>query len=121
MTSTIKDRNGKDLTEAKEIKKRWQEHTEGFPGGPGVKSLPFHEGDMGLIPGRKIPRTVGHLSPCSTATEPVPWSPRAATTKPMHPRAHAPQEKPLQWETFVPQLEKACLQQQNPAQPKKSK
>ena len=25
---TIKDRNGKDLTEAQEIKKRWQEYTE---------------------------------------------------------------------------------------------
>ena len=25
---TIKNRNGKDLTEAEEIKKRWQEHTE---------------------------------------------------------------------------------------------
>ena len=25
---TIKDRNGKDLTEAKEIKKSWQEYTE---------------------------------------------------------------------------------------------
>ena len=25
---TIKDRNGKDLTEAEEIKKRWQEHTQ---------------------------------------------------------------------------------------------
>ena len=25
---TIKDRNGKDLTEGKEIKKRWQEYTE---------------------------------------------------------------------------------------------
>ena len=25
---TIKDRNGMDLTEAKEIKKRWQENTE---------------------------------------------------------------------------------------------
>ena len=24
----IKDRNGMDLTEAREIKKRWQEHTE---------------------------------------------------------------------------------------------
>ena len=24
---TIKDRNGKDLTEAKESKKKWQEHT----------------------------------------------------------------------------------------------
>ena len=26
--STIKDRNGMDLTEAKDIKKRWQEYTE---------------------------------------------------------------------------------------------
>ena len=25
---TIKDRNNKDLTEAEEIKKRWQEYTE---------------------------------------------------------------------------------------------
>ena len=25
---TIKDRNGKDLTEAEEVKKRWQEYTE---------------------------------------------------------------------------------------------
>ena len=25
---TIKDRNGKDLIEAEEIKKRWQEYTE---------------------------------------------------------------------------------------------
>ena len=25
---SIKDRNGKDLTEAEEIKKRWQEYTE---------------------------------------------------------------------------------------------
>ena len=27
-TSTIKDRNSKDLTEAEEIEKRWQEYTE---------------------------------------------------------------------------------------------
>ena len=26
--STIKDRKGKDLTEAEDIKKRWQEYTE---------------------------------------------------------------------------------------------
>ena len=26
--TTIKDRNGKDITEAEEIKKRWQEYTE---------------------------------------------------------------------------------------------
>ena len=28
MMSTIKDRNGMDLTEAEDIKKRWQEYTE---------------------------------------------------------------------------------------------
>ena len=27
-TDTMKDRNGKDLTEAERIKKRWQEYTE---------------------------------------------------------------------------------------------
>ena len=27
---TIKDRNGIDLTEAEEIKKRWQEHRENY-------------------------------------------------------------------------------------------
>ena len=27
-TSSIKDRNGMDLTEAEDIKKRWQEYTE---------------------------------------------------------------------------------------------
>ena len=26
----IKDKNGKDITEAEEIKKRWQEYTEGL-------------------------------------------------------------------------------------------
>ena len=30
---TIKDRNGKDLTEAEEIKKRWQEYTEVYKKG----------------------------------------------------------------------------------------
>ena len=29
-TGTIKNRNGKDLTEAKDIKKRWQEYTEDY-------------------------------------------------------------------------------------------
>ena len=27
---TIKDRNGMDLTEAEDIKKRWQEYTENY-------------------------------------------------------------------------------------------
>ena len=30
---TIKERNGKDLTEAEEIKKRWQEYTEMYKKG----------------------------------------------------------------------------------------
>ena len=29
-TGTIKDRNGMDLTEAEDIKKRWQKHTEDY-------------------------------------------------------------------------------------------
>ena len=37
---TIKDRKGKDLTEAKEIKKRWQEYQSGWPcPPPGNRSL----------------------------------------------------------------------------------
>ena len=28
---TIKNRNGMDLTEAEDIKKRWQEYTENYP------------------------------------------------------------------------------------------
>ena len=27
---TIKDRNGRDITEAEDIKKRWQEYTENY-------------------------------------------------------------------------------------------
>ena len=30
MMGTIKDRNSKDLTEAEDIKKRWQEYTEDY-------------------------------------------------------------------------------------------
>ena len=30
---TVKDRNGKNLTEAEEIKKRWQEYTELYKNG----------------------------------------------------------------------------------------
>ena len=29
-TGTIKDRNGMDLTEAEDIKKRWQEYTKNY-------------------------------------------------------------------------------------------
>ena len=39
---TIKDRNGKDLTEAEEIKKRWQEYTELHK--KGLNDLDNHHG-----------------------------------------------------------------------------
>ena len=38
----IKDRNGKDLTEAEEIKKRWQEYTELYK--KGHNDLDNHDG-----------------------------------------------------------------------------
>ena len=41
--NTIKDRNGKDLTEAEEIKKRWQEYTEELHK-KGVDDLDNHNG-----------------------------------------------------------------------------
>ena len=39
----IKDRNGKDLTEAQEIKKRWHEYTE-EPYKKGLNDLDNHDG-----------------------------------------------------------------------------
>ena len=39
--ATIKDRNCKDLTEAEEIKKRWQEYTEELQG---LNDLHNHDG-----------------------------------------------------------------------------
>ena len=47
----IKDRNGKDLTEAEEIKKRWQEYTELYK--KGHNDLDNHDG------------VVTHLEPTS--------------------------------------------------------
>ena len=40
---TIKDINGMDLTEAEEIKKRWQEYTEGLYN-KGLHDLDNHDG-----------------------------------------------------------------------------
>ena len=40
---TIKDRNGKDLTEAEEIKKRWKEHTKELYK-KGLNDLDNHDG-----------------------------------------------------------------------------
>ena len=42
---TIKDRNGMDLTEAEDIKKRWQEYTEELY----KKDLPDPDNDGGVI------------------------------------------------------------------------
>ena len=39
---TIKDRNGMDLTEAEDIKKRWQEYTELYK--KGLNDLDNHDG-----------------------------------------------------------------------------
>ena len=41
-TGTIWDRNGKDLTEAEDIQKRWQEYTELYK--KGVNDLDNHDG-----------------------------------------------------------------------------
>ena len=41
-TGTINDRNGKDLTEVEEIKKRWQEYTELYQKSP--KDPDNHDG-----------------------------------------------------------------------------
>ena len=41
--STIKDRNGMDLTEAEDIKKRWQEYSEELYE-KGVNNLDNHDG-----------------------------------------------------------------------------
>ena len=50
-----------------------------FPGGPVVKNLPSNVGGAGSIPGwgTKIPQAMGQLSPCATATEPVPCNERS--------------------------------------------
>ena len=42
-TGSIKDRNGRDLTEAEDTKKRWQEHTEE------LYKKDLHDPDNGVI------------------------------------------------------------------------
>ena len=54
----------------------------------------------------KIPHAAGQLSPCATTTEPMLWSPPAASTEPVCPRAHVQQQaNPPQREARAPQLE----------------
>ena len=87
----------------------------GFPGGSVVKNLPANAGDMASIPGlgrshlalSNQARGPQLLSLCSTAQEPRLLNPRPQLLKPGHPRAHAPQEKPLQQEAHTPQLERS--------------
>ena len=58
---------------------------------------------------------------CPGASKSQLLSLHAATTEACVPRACAPQEKPPQGEAHAPQLEKACVKQQRPAQPKANK
>ena len=62
---TIKDRNGMDLTEAEDIKKRWQEYTEE----PYQKELPDPDNHDGVIThlkpdilGRKVKWALGSIT-----------------------------------------------------------
>ena len=54
---------------------------EGFSGGSVVKNLPANAGDIGSIPGGKIPHATQQLSLCTTTIEPVPWIPRVTATE----------------------------------------
>ena len=62
---TIKDRNGMDLTEAEDIKKRWQEHTELYK-----KYLHYQNNHNGVIT---------HLEPYILQCE-VKWALEIITT-----------------------------------------
>ena len=52
----IKDRNGKDLTEAEDIKKRWQEYTEELYK-KGLNDSNNHGGQCGHSPRARHPRS----------------------------------------------------------------
>ena len=62
---TIKDRNGMDLTEAEDIRKRWQEYTELYK-----KDLPDPDNHDGVI---------DHLEPDTLECE-VKWALESITT-----------------------------------------
>ena len=79
--STIKDRNGIDLTEAEDIKKRWQEYGSGLPV-PSPGDLP----DSGIEP----------------------WSPTLqADSLPSEPPWKPPKQKCLQILPHVPLVKKS--------------
>ena len=66
---TIKDRNGRDLTEAEDIKKRWQEYTEKLY----KKDLNDPNNHNGVLT---------HLEPDILESE-VKWALGSITTKPV--------------------------------------
>ena len=76
MMGTIKDRNGKDLTEAKEIKKMWQEYTEELYK-KGLNDPDSHDGvGTHLEPGildSKVKRAIGSIT-MNTSSDVIPAS-----------------------------------------------
>ena len=94
----------------KKKKKRWG---RGFPGDSVVKNLPANAGDMSSIPDLGRSHRLRSNKACALYLLSL-WS-RAQEPqlrKPRHPRAHAPQEKPAQWEACTLQLERSpCLLQ----------
>ena len=62
---TIKDRNGMDLTEAEDIKKRWQEYWSGLPFSP-----PGDLADLGIkLASLTSPALAGQFFPTSATWE----------------------------------------------------
>ena len=57
---TVKDRNGKDLTEAEEIKKRWQEYTELHK--KGLNDPSNHEGEITYLEPDRHPGVYSQVS-----------------------------------------------------------
>ena len=97
----------------------WSESPGVFPGGSVVRH--WHRFNLWS---RKISCAAGQLSLCSRAQELQLLSPHATATKACMLRAHASQEKPLQWKAHPPQLEsspcslqleKACQRQPRPS------
>ena len=88
----------------------------GLPSGTVVKNSPTSAGDMdSVLDLGKIPHAT--KSVCYNH-EPVLWSPKKEKPK----RSSLPQqEKPLQWDSPVPQLEKSLGNNKDPAQPKVNK
>ena len=78
----------------------WSESLGVLPGGLVVKHWPRFN-----LWSRKISCAAGQLSLCSRAQELQLLSPHATITKACMLRAHASQEKPLQWKAHAPQLE----------------